>query len=324
MFDCLFDDSGELAVLLFPEADIARVDTVFIQRLRAGRVVGKQFMSDVVEVTHDGSCDAHLQKLFLYVRHGCGGFVAIHRDADHLGAGARQGRALLHGGSNVGGIGIGHGLHGNGVIATNPNRPRAIAHPDGNCPASLQWRRAQGRIFIKAGNCSIVGHVGPDPEAYGYRLCSAAGGTHARQFDDLRAPPECGIAGQRVHRGAQCRGSLFRDTATTVADQKCQRLAFAVGMATGQKGVARRQAMGEPLVDQKIQHAVNGDRCGAFASALANPVDQLIGAHRLAGFAQYIEHGPAGWRELDMGNAFPVAFAGRMVLLCRVRIVRHG
>jgi hypothetical protein len=44
------DDRGELLVLLVLEADIARVDAVFRQRLGAGRMVGEQLVADIVEV----------------------------------------------------------------------------------------------------------------------------------------------------------------------------------------------------------------------------------------------------------------------------------
>src|SRR3954447_3647065 len=45
-----FDDRAELAVLLLLEADIARVDAIFRQRLRAGGMAGEQLVAYVVEV----------------------------------------------------------------------------------------------------------------------------------------------------------------------------------------------------------------------------------------------------------------------------------
>jgi hypothetical protein len=39
--DCHLDDGGELAILLVLEADVAGIDPVFVERLGAGRVIGK-------------------------------------------------------------------------------------------------------------------------------------------------------------------------------------------------------------------------------------------------------------------------------------------
>ncbi len=39
--DCHFDDIGELLVLLVLEADIARIDAIFCERFRTGRMIGE-------------------------------------------------------------------------------------------------------------------------------------------------------------------------------------------------------------------------------------------------------------------------------------------
>ena len=51
------DDGAELAVLLFLETDIARIDAVFVERLGAGRMVGQKLVADVVEVADDRHVD---------------------------------------------------------------------------------------------------------------------------------------------------------------------------------------------------------------------------------------------------------------------------
>ena len=45
------------------------------------------------------------------MRNGGGGFVAVDRDANQLGAGARKGCDLRDGAVDIGGVGVGHRLH---------------------------------------------------------------------------------------------------------------------------------------------------------------------------------------------------------------------
>ena len=111
MADRHFDDGAELPVLLFLEADIARVDAVFGQRLGAGRMIGQQLVADIVEVADQRDIDAEPQQPFTNARNGGGRFIAVDRDAHQFGAGAMQGRDLRHRAINVGRIGVGHGLH---------------------------------------------------------------------------------------------------------------------------------------------------------------------------------------------------------------------
>ncbi len=105
------DDVGELGVALVLEADIAGIDAVFVQRLGASRIVGEQLVADVMEVADQGRGDAALAQAVADMRHGGGGFLAIHRDANHLGAGARQRCDLGDGAVDIGGVGVGHRLH---------------------------------------------------------------------------------------------------------------------------------------------------------------------------------------------------------------------
>ncbi len=50
MTDRHFDDIGELLVLLVLETDIARIDAIFRQRFRTGRMIGKQLVADIMKI----------------------------------------------------------------------------------------------------------------------------------------------------------------------------------------------------------------------------------------------------------------------------------
>ena len=113
------DDGAELPVLLFLETDVAGIDAILVERFGAGRVVGEELVADVMEVADDRHVDVHLQKLFLDVRHGGRGLVAVDSDADDLGTGPRQRRHLPCRPFGVGGVGIGHRLHHDGRAAAD-------------------------------------------------------------------------------------------------------------------------------------------------------------------------------------------------------------
>src|SRR3981189_3127806 len=95
MLDGILDDGAELAVLLLLEADIARVDAVFVERLGAGRMVGEQLVADIVEVAAARDMPANLEQEFLDVGHGGPRLLATDGDAPDLGTGGRERRALL-------------------------------------------------------------------------------------------------------------------------------------------------------------------------------------------------------------------------------------
>jgi hypothetical protein len=58
---------------LSPETDIAGIDAVLVERLRAGRVIGKQRVADIVEIADDRYVAALLEQPLLDVGHGGGG-----------------------------------------------------------------------------------------------------------------------------------------------------------------------------------------------------------------------------------------------------------
>ena len=77
-------------------------------------MIGQQLVADIVEVTHQRHVIAQHRQPVADDRHGRRRLVAVHRDAHDFRAGARQLHDLLDGRINIGGIGIGHGLHDNG------------------------------------------------------------------------------------------------------------------------------------------------------------------------------------------------------------------
>ena len=77
--------------------------------------------------------------------------------------------------------------------------------------------------------------------------------------------------------GGACR---LAHRAAFLADQEHHRIAAAVLLHAGDEGVAAFDAVHEPLLAQKIERAIDGDRRRPRA-AHRQPVDQLIGAERL-------------------------------------------
>ena len=84
-----FDDRAELAILLFLETHIARIDAVFVERLGAGRMIGQKLVADIVKVADDRHVDIHLKKPVFDVRYGRSSFVAIYRDPHNFRSGPR-------------------------------------------------------------------------------------------------------------------------------------------------------------------------------------------------------------------------------------------
>jgi hypothetical protein len=116
MLQRLLDDGRELPVALGLESDVAGIDAILVERLRAGRVFAEQRVAVVMEVAHQRHVDAHPRQPVADMRHGLCRLVAVHRDAHDLGAGACQVGTLLRGRGDVRGIGVGHRLHDDGGI----------------------------------------------------------------------------------------------------------------------------------------------------------------------------------------------------------------
>jgi hypothetical protein len=93
------------------ETDVAGIDAVFVERVRAVRIPREQRVTVVVEVPDDRHAYAHARQPLADRRHRFRGFLAIDGDADYLGTRPRQGRNLPRRAVGIGGVGIGHRLH---------------------------------------------------------------------------------------------------------------------------------------------------------------------------------------------------------------------
>ena len=72
-----------------------------------------------MEVADDGHAQALLLESLDNVGDGLGGIVIVDGDADDFAAGSGQGGDLLYGAGDVGGVGVGHGLHHDWGIAAD-------------------------------------------------------------------------------------------------------------------------------------------------------------------------------------------------------------
>jgi hypothetical protein len=114
-----FYDFDELPVLLVLEADIARIDAVLRQRFGTGGMIGEQRVADVMKIADQRHIETEPFEALADLRNRGSALIAVDGDPDDLGAGAMQGCDLGNGGVDIGGIGVGHGLHHNGCAATD-------------------------------------------------------------------------------------------------------------------------------------------------------------------------------------------------------------
>ena len=116
MLDRHFDHGAEVVVIFTTNRTVARVDAVLGEGLGAVGVFGQELVAVVVEVANDGCGPPLGGDAFDNIGNGLGGGVVVYGDADHLRAGAGEGRDLLDGGLNVGRVGVGHGLDDDGSL----------------------------------------------------------------------------------------------------------------------------------------------------------------------------------------------------------------
>ena len=75
------------------------------------------------------------------VGNGLGGVVVVDGDADHLRAGAGEGGDLLDGAFDVGGVGVGHGLHDDGVRRSPVRTPPMLTVTDFSTAMDVRHRK---------------------------------------------------------------------------------------------------------------------------------------------------------------------------------------
>src|ERR1019366_3565548 len=121
VFDGNFDHRAEVVVVFLANRDIPRIDAIFGQRLHACGILLQQDMAVVVEVADDRHRKAKAVEAVHNVGHGGSGGVVVNRDAHQFGTGTSQGCTLADGAVNIGGVGVGHGLHHDWCIAANPH-----------------------------------------------------------------------------------------------------------------------------------------------------------------------------------------------------------
>jgi hypothetical protein len=121
VLDGNFNHGAEVVVVLLSDRDVAGIDAVLGQRLRARRVLLQQDVSVVMEVTDDRDRHAQLCQAVDDVWHGLRRGIVVDRDADQFRPSAGQGHALADGAVDVGGVGIGHRLHHNWCITADAN-----------------------------------------------------------------------------------------------------------------------------------------------------------------------------------------------------------
>ena len=114
-----FADGGELFIAALACANVTRINAVFVELPGAFGIFGEQDVAVVVKIANDGRAAADVQHALLDFGHGGGGFGDVHRPAHDFGASFGQFHGLLESGLYVGGVRVGHGLHGDGGVAAH-------------------------------------------------------------------------------------------------------------------------------------------------------------------------------------------------------------
>ena len=102
-----------------PCADVAGIDAVFVERAGAIGILGEQHVAVVMEIADDGRVAARIEQALLDFRHRGGRFRNVYGDADEFRARLREFQALLRGGGDVRGVGVGHRLDDDGRAAAD-------------------------------------------------------------------------------------------------------------------------------------------------------------------------------------------------------------
>ncbi len=103
------------------------------------------------------------------------------------------------------------------------------------------------------------------------------------------------LSGKRMrHRIGETRGGKFVDAVASFANQKGDEIVRPVPMWTGDEGVPARQAMHQPLLDEKIERAIDGDR-GESAATVSNRqrICDVIGAERPVRGVERLQNAPS-------------------------------
>ncbi len=114
-----FADRRELLVAALAVAHVAGIDAVLVERAGAIGILGEQDVAVVVKIADDGSVAARVEQTLLDFRHRGRRFRHVHGDANQFRSGLGEFEALLRGGGDVGGVGVGHRLDDDGRAAAH-------------------------------------------------------------------------------------------------------------------------------------------------------------------------------------------------------------
>lgn len=112
------------------------------------------------------------------------------------------------------------------------------------------------------------------------------------------------------HRLRERGGGALVDAAAFLADQKGHKVARTMAVRTGDEGVAAREPMGESLLHEEVQSAVDRDRCERPSLGLgrvAQHRDEIVRAEGPVGGVKRLQDLPA-----DRGQAHALRLAGRL------------
>ena len=115
------DHRAEIRIPLLADVDVARVDAVFRESLRAVREPFQQQVPVVVEVAHDRRGATEVAQRADDPRHRLGRLVVVDRDADQFGARPRQRQRLVDRRRRVRRVGVGHRLHRDRTLSADPD-----------------------------------------------------------------------------------------------------------------------------------------------------------------------------------------------------------
>jgi hypothetical protein len=113
---------------------------------------------------------------------------------------------------------------------------------------------------------------------------------------------------------AHRRGCCLDNLAANIANEKHDRLLLSVPMAAGEKGIAGRKPVHEPIFEQKIQRPIDRNRSRPLAGRLRYPIDHLVGPKRAAFPGKDLKNTPP-----PRGQTYIVATAGRQRSAPRAR-----
>jgi hypothetical protein len=112
----------------------------------------------------------------------------------------------------------------------------------------------------------------------------------AKNFKRVLPGLKLTLGGEAVKRLCHLCGFNFIYAAAVLADEESDKILRAMVMRAGNERVTAGEAVDEPVFQQKIQSAIDGDRREAFLGSVsvfcyllfgAHPVGYVIGAQRL-------------------------------------------